>query len=306
MSRSSRVVTLTITGILTLSAFVGLWITKPGENNSVLEEARKRQAQALIQVNEPLKTDVKEIAEEEALAEEVQSILLSDEDFKSRLAEALIADDAFIQAVKDAVKPEVQSEVDSIVASYVSIYEPIIISLIEERVDVLKVDRDELATALVEPVSAAIYGQFIADYSPEVISARVLDEVNRTLIDNKNELLAYVDKKSALNAEDIEPFVVDVYNKYSSEVVSDISDRIMQALSTALADLESKVEAATAAATEAAEKASDAIKEKEVRESVIKTPDFSSVQVVNEEEYAAVRNQQRDAVLKAVLEAIGE
>ncbi len=312
MSRSSRVVALTITSVLTISAFVGLWLTKPGENNSVLEEARKRQTQALIQVNEPLKTDVKEIAEEEAFAEEVQAIILNDESFKTKLAEELVTNDVFIQAVKDTVKPEVQAEVDSLVASYVSIYEPIIISLIEEKVDVLKVDMDELASELITPVSTAIYGRFTADYSPEIIAQRVLDEVNRELIDSKNEAFAYVDKKTALEAADIEPFVVDVYNKYSSEVVSDITDRIMQALEKALSELESKVDEATATANAAVEKAKDAeaeaakLKESEVRSHIIKAPDFSSVKVVDEADYAAVRKEQRDAVLKAVIDAIGE
>jgi len=189
-------------------------------------------------------------------------------------------------------------------------------------VNVLKIDKGELTASLIEPVSSAIYAQFTADYSPEIIAARVLDKVNRTLVEDKSEIMAYVDKKTALSAGDIEPFVVEVYNKYSQEVVADISERILASLEEVLSELEVKAEAAAAAAQIASQSAikaeearsaaeavaaAPAVEEKPVEvKPIITVPDFSSFTAVNEEEYAGARGTQRDSVLDALLQVLGE
>ena len=99
MGKSSRIVVLSVFSVLTLCVFLALLAVRPGIQNDILAQARARQAQSLVDVNEPLETDPQTVSEAEAFADEVRQILLSDESFRSDVANSVASDPAFIESL---------------------------------------------------------------------------------------------------------------------------------------------------------------------------------------------------------------
>ena len=104
MGKSSRIVVLSVFSVLTLCVFLALLAVRPGIQNDILAQARARQAQSLVDVNEPLETDPQTVSEAEAFADEVRQILLSDESFRSDVANSVASDPAFIESISSQIR----------------------------------------------------------------------------------------------------------------------------------------------------------------------------------------------------------
>ena len=111
MGKSSRIVVLSVFSVLTLCVFLALLAVRPGIQNDILAQARARQAQSLVDVNEPLETDPQTVSEAEAFADEVRQILLSDESFRSDVANSVASDPAFIESVSSQIRADVEEYV---------------------------------------------------------------------------------------------------------------------------------------------------------------------------------------------------
>ena len=97
MGKSTRIVLLSITVVLAIAAFLVLWAVRPGTDNSLLEEARNRQADGLITVDNTVDS------------EEVKTALLSDQDFLNRLASALAADGNLQSSIAAGIDGQVRA-----------------------------------------------------------------------------------------------------------------------------------------------------------------------------------------------------
>lgn len=279
MSRSARIVTLTVTAVLTVAVFAGLWMVRPGEDSQVLTAARERQAEGLVSVSEPLETDTATLSEQQQFANEVQAILLNDSTFRREIEALLIADEDFIAQIKDAVMPEVRTEVDTLVASYASEYESEIRTMVEEE-SLKYSDTTRLVDELIGPITNRIYADFSAD-------SEYVNEVARIVSER-------ISTTTSVSEAELERYAIDIYNRYYDEIIADIVQRVLAALD----------EYTAQTTAEAAEPAVPSAPVFEPSTRVVTAPDFSSVNVVPESDYEAVRAAERERAIRSVLNSL--
>lgn len=264
MSKSFRISVLSITVVLAIFVFIGLWSVRPGQQNDVLASARERQNTPLMDVKAPLETDAKTLSEEEKMAAKVQSIILSDESFRQKLSSQIASDDAFVASVSSAIEPMVKEKTDERVGYYVGLYEKEIKRMIESSSP--KIDNEALVDALVAPVSTRIYNDFMASggidtkalanevvtivlqnkdaYLKEIVSA-VSDEIYGKLGDAKGEIVsavsdeiikAFEQNKDAYKKVLVEAVSDDLYATYRSVFVRDVADEVLARIEGKLVD----------------------------------------------------------------------
>ena len=134
MGKSSRIVVLSVFSVLTLCVFLALLAVRPGIQNDILAQARARQAQSLVDVNEPLETDPQTVSEAEAFADEVRQILLSDESFRSDVANSVASDPAFIESISSQIRADVEEYVSSAVDAYIAENREAFLSAVDEKI----------------------------------------------------------------------------------------------------------------------------------------------------------------------------
>ena len=86
MSKKAWAVIIAVTAVVTVFTFGAMWTTRPNSSTGeyaeqVLEAAKSRQSEPLVSVNEPLKTDVEAMSDEDVMAGKVAVILSSDDKF---------------------------------------------------------------------------------------------------------------------------------------------------------------------------------------------------------------------------------
>ncbi len=216
-SRSSRTIVLTFTTVLAVAVFAGIWTFRPGQQeDEILKAARERQKQSLIEIREPLETDVKKLTEDEKMAQRVKELLLEDAEFSSAVSEKVIASDAF----KDAIDPIVKERVDY----YAELYKPELIALIEKESEV---NREELVDSLIEPVTEAVYTEFEkkvgadADAIADMVMARI-----------EEELSTYITKEA------LTPIVQDIIDEGRETLVMDTVERVLEELDKEVVEVE--------------------------------------------------------------------
>ena len=150
MGKSTRIVLLSITVVLAIAAFLVLWAVRPGTDNSLLEEARNRQADGLITVDNTVDS------------EEVKTALLSDQDFLNRLASALAADGNLQSSIAAGIDEQVRASASEEVTSYVDQY-------VSEHYDELVA----IADAAIDAYVAENYDQLVQIVDSRVSSATV-------------------------------------------------------------------------------------------------------------------------------------
>ena len=127
MGKASRIVILTITIVLTVFVFCGMWVFRPEAESSVLESARQRQSTPLVNVQEPLETDLKVLSEEEEFEQKVRELLAEDPYFLEKLTEStrtsLIADEDFVSGIGDRVVDGARETATSIVSEHIESHE---------------------------------------------------------------------------------------------------------------------------------------------------------------------------------------
>ncbi len=208
-SRSSRIIVLTFTAVLAVAVFAGIWTFRPGqEENEILKAARERQTKSLIEIREPLETDVKKLSEDEKMAQRVKELLLSDADFTAAVTDNVVTNDAFSEAIEPIVKQRVDY--------YAELYRPELIALIEKESEV---NREELVDSLIGPVSEKVYSEFEARVGADAdaIAELVLERL-------EEEVANYVTK------EVITPIVHDIIDDSREDLILETVERVLEAL----------------------------------------------------------------------------
>ena len=286
MSKSARIVTLTVTTVLTVAVFAMLWMVRPSEDNQVLQAARERQAESLITVSEPLETDIATLSEQEKFANEVQAVLLNDATFRRELEAIILSDEEFISRVKDAIMPSVDERVETLVKSYADEYKSEIVALVESE-SLKYSDTTRLVDELIDPVTTRIYNDFAAnDEYIDQIAAVVKERIE-------------AEGLTPLSEDQIEEYVIDIYNKYSEDIISDIVNRV-------LAELDKSAAATPSTTSEESAPVPSAPVFETTKSRAVNAPDFTTVKAVPENDYAAVRASEREKAIKAVLDALSD
>ena len=195
MGKASRIVILTITIVLTVFVFAGMWVFRPEAESTVLESARQRQSTPLVNVQEPLETDLKVLSEEEEFELKVRELLASDPDFIERVTQstrtAILSDDEFVADIGTKVVAGAEKTAGEIVIAHVKAHEERIASeneaLREEIWDETTakleaaLDTDTLAEVLIPPVTEAVWSDVSdrADIDTDAVTQKVLAETEK-------------------------------------------------------------------------------------------------------------------------------
>ncbi len=212
MGKASRIVILTITIVLTVFVFAGMWVFRPEAESTVLESARQRQNTPLVNVQEPLETDLKVLSEEEEFELKVREILAEDPDFLDRLTEstkdAILSDEEFVSDIGDKVVAGAESKAEEIVSGHISAHEEKIALENEalrseiwdettERLDAA-LDIDSLVEVLTPPVTEAVWADISerAEVDTDAVTARVLAETEKERSASIEKVIAEASKET--------------------------------------------------------------------------------------------------------------
>lgn len=326
MGKSSRIVVLSVFSVLTLCVFLALLAVRPGTQNDILAQARARQAQSLVDVNEPLETDPQAVSEAEAFADEVRQILLSDESFRSDVANSVASDPAFIESISSQIRAEAEEYVSSAVDAYIAENEEAFLSAVDEKIvsyvdanydaaigiirneidsyvadhyDELvsliiseasgeDINEEELVNMLTGPVSDEILAQ-ITSYIDSIDFDGLKAELQGEIDAFDAQLREYVDSKS-ISEDEIRAIVDASLEQWQSAVADEVTERVMSSIGDRLAAAE------TESTTDTTVKA----------ERVVSTPDFTGLpEVTAPEEYSSARESARESAIDNLYAALG-
>lgn len=326
MGKSSRIVVLSVFSVLTLCVFLALLAVRPGIQNDILAQARARQAQSLVDVNEPLETDPQTVSEAEAFADEVRQILLSDESFRSDVANSVASDPAFIESISSQIRADVEEYVSSAVDAYIAENREAFLSAVDEKIvsyvdanydaaigiirneidsyvadhyDELvsliiseasgeDINEEELVNMLTGPVSDEILAQ-ITSYIDSIDFDGLKAELQGEIDAFDAQLREYVDSKS-ISEDEIRAIVDASLGQWQSAVADEVTERVMSSIGDRLAA------AQTESTTDTTAKA----------ERVVSTPDFTGLpEVTAPEEYSSARESVRESAIDSLYAALG-
>lgn len=299
MGKSTRIILLSVTVVLAVAAFLVLWAVRPGSDSMLLEQARSRQAQGLVDIDAEVDYDqvAAALVADDGFMNSLSSVLIDDEESSARLdadevekiveaaidsyvaenmgeLEAVI--DNAIRAYVDDNMDELDVIIDDSIRSYVDANYDTLLSLIAQQVALESVDEDVLAQALVEPVSQAVMQdlqEYIGSIDVDAIVAGVEDQVEAYVLSVFEQATGYTDEQIAA----LKDALMD-----SDEVRSlmdDLESRIMDEVDSRIADSASR--------------------------RVVSIPDFESSPVVtSEDDYSSVREAERQGAIRNLLNAL--
>ena len=297
MGKSTRIVLLSVTAVLAIAVFLVLWAVRPGSDSALLEQARSRQPQGLVDVTGEVDYDV--IADE----------LMADEDFMNMVASAVdvdqeaavddetvrrVADEA-IQAYVDANMDELYAIVDGRIQAYVDENMDVLDSMIDTAIqDYVDANYDTLMSLIAQQVALeSVDEAALADALVEPVSQEILADVQ-----------AYVDTidVEAIVAgieEQVETYVQSVFaqaNAYTDEQVASIRDAVMDSdeVRSLVDGLEKRI----------LDEVDSRIEDSAMRR-VVSIPDFEASPVVtSEDDYSSVREAERQGAIQSLLNAL--
>lgn len=345
MGKSSRIVVLSVFSVLTLCVFLALLAVRPGIQNDILAQARARQAQSLVDVNEPLETDPQTVSEAEAFADEVRQILLSDESFRSDVANSVASDPAFIESVSSQIRADVEEYVSSAVDAYIAENREAFLSAVDEKIvsyvdanydAAIGIIRNEIDSYAEDNYSALTgiirteIDSYVTDHYDELVSLIISEasgeDINEEELVNmltgpvSDEILAqitsYIDSidfdglKAELQGE-IDAFDAQLREYVDSKSISE--DEIRAIVDASLGQWQSAV------ADEVTERVMDRIGDRLVSAEsesgsdvpakagrVISTPDFTGLpEVTVQDEYASARESARESAIDSLYASLG-
>ena len=179
MGKKTRIVLLSITVAIAVFTFIVMWTVRPDSQSSVLDAARERQTEPLLQVSEPLETDVQTLSSEEEMAKKVAEILATDDEFISELSTSIagrISLDDYIPEITETVYNRISENYDAIAQEIASMVE-----------------------ASFEDDVIALYNKYKEDVTSDIVLA-ILDEYDNLSLEEKSSVLELEAQLRALYA----------------------------------------------------------------------------------------------------------
>ena len=225
MGKKTRIVLLSITVAIAVFTFIVMWTVRPDSQSSVLDAARERQTEPLLQVSEPLETDVQTLSSEEEMAKKVAEILASDDEFISELSTSIagrISLDDYIPEITETVYNRISENYDAIAQEIASMVE-----------------------ASFEDDVIALYNKYKDDVTFDIILA-ILEEYDNLSVEEKSNVLELEEQLRALYAkyrdaiiadlaielpeslseEELEAMILAFYDSRRDEIISEVSSSI--------------------------------------------------------------------------------
>lgn len=196
MNKAVRINVLVITIVVTLFVFAGLWFTRPGVPNEILQQARQRQSVPLMEVQPPVKKPVaQEVSNTEALAKELLPQLKRELEgpLAASIRSQLLVDQGLVNqlslSVESMLTAKLQTQLEEALATFRMEMQVSTLSDLQDLNDRLQAEAVAYGSQL--QAEAALYkSQLQAEavaYGSQVQSA-----VSQELADTKAELVNLV------------------------------------------------------------------------------------------------------------------
>ncbi|HAF86434.1 MAG TPA: hypothetical protein DCG32_08775 [Sphaerochaeta sp.] len=256
MNKSVRIHLLVITTVVAIFTFAGIWYLRPGVPNELLEQARARQLQPLLEIEAPIRKPVAQpTVDKKALAEELLPTL-TDQVARSlegllyeKLKNAFASDEAFFEQISGKLEETLNLGVQTPEVTDTPAIPQVLRSDFAEEVEAL---RTELLATLADGQSSFFFqiedmldarlGRFEEDldaemqeYVPQLVDRMIpaLVEMLVTELDaNKATYLPYLarDLKPHLVGSITEEELVLLYTTYRDQIVADLIPAILTAM----------------------------------------------------------------------------
>ncbi len=227
MGKKTRIVLLSITAAIAVFTFVAMWTVRPDSQSSVLDAARERQNEPLLQVSEPLETDVATLSAEEEMAEKVAALLSSDEAFVSTLAEDIagrISLDDYIPELTENVYNRISSQYDAIAAEIAAMVSG---SLEDDVLAIYEKHKESVVTDVVLGILEE-YDSLSDSEKSEILSLESqLLEIYAEYRDALVSDLALETLSSGLSADEIDALILNYYEREKSNIAADMGAALL-------------------------------------------------------------------------------
>ncbi|HKL59362.1 MAG TPA: hypothetical protein VJ863_05645 [Sphaerochaeta sp.] len=260
MKKSVRIHLLVITTVVAIFAFAGIWYLRPGVPNELLEQARARQLQPLLEIEAPIRKPVAEpvskpTIDKKALAEELLPTLTEqvgrslEGPLYEKLKKEFASDEAFISQVSAKLEKTLNLGAQTPAAAETAVIPQGLQTDFAQQLDAL---RTELLTTFGEGQSSFFYqiegmldsrlARFEEDlmvemqgYVPQLVDRMIpsLVEMLVTELDkNKEAYLPYLvqEMKPQLSDTFTEEELLLLYNSYRDQIVADLVPSILTAM----------------------------------------------------------------------------
>ena len=284
MGKEIRYILLSFSVVLAIFLFAFIWQVRPGYEDELLAQARERQNEQLVNVPEPLA----------ASSQSAESGLDADE-----VADALLADQSFLDSVAERVSASVPAYVEQYAEAYIAnLPEEFINSVSERVVDSILADQQAILRAIdsrTEDVVNGILADKEAEYASYIADA-VYSQVDSMRAGLETDILSAAEKQIG---KSINQALIDaeaVVDQKIADAVSDAEAAVDQKIADAVSDAEVEVKAMISSAID------DAVAVYEPQVQAMIDASIASVK----QEFEAYFEQNKDALLSLVASNVAE
>ncbi|AEV29008.1 hypothetical protein SpiGrapes_1191 [Sphaerochaeta pleomorpha str. Grapes] len=264
MKKSVRINMLVITSVLAIFVFAGVWYLRPGVSNEMLDLAKQRQLQPLLEIGEPLRlskeatsditVDQKELAQQLLPSLKKELSLSLEDDLYEKLKDRFANDDQVLALFVDRLEPVLveklspamqtafanyrESVMNEEIASSLAVFKDTIQKEFDARFAQLTSDLKQASATQLEGQVSILKGEIsneVSAYIPQLVDLllpQVVEGVYKDLTDNKETYMPYF-------AEELKPYfpqvldeqqLVALYGTYRDRIVADLVPSILDSL----------------------------------------------------------------------------
>ncbi|MBJ2356179.1 hypothetical protein [Sphaerochaeta sp. S2] len=245
MKKSVLINLLVITIVVTTFVFVGMWYLRPGVPNEILQQAKDRQLQPLMEVTPPVrKPTVEEVSEAETLARELLPRLQEQLEpvLKDSIAAQLLEDETLHNSLagqlEEMVLPSLSETLRSDQEAYQGVLQSELEAYVEKNLAELRAQAVDLQTAIEGSVTAQLEAmredltKEVDEYVPQLVDRmipQVVAQIVSQLEANKETYIAEL--QASLPSPGLsEEEAVALYDRYRSDMVMDLAPTLLDSM----------------------------------------------------------------------------
>lgn len=257
MKKAVLINLLVITSVVAIFVFTGMWYMRPGVPSEVLEQARQRQLQPLLEISEPIKQPIKEevapveqVVDQAALAEQLLPTLRDElsvsleQQLYEKLKGRFSSDQEIIAQLSDALEPALTSRIvpsdyvdtKQLTASLASLQNSLQKDF-DKKVSNLKTELlwEQGKSTLALNQDLDLYKQELNEqmqaYVPQLVDQMLATAVQRVYDDlSLNEKANVSELKQSFPENLSEEQILAIYTAYKSQMVLDLVPSLLDSL----------------------------------------------------------------------------
>ena len=264
MKKSVRINLLVITSVLAIFVFAGVWYLRPGVSNEMLDLAKQRQLQPLLEIGEPLRLskdatpemtiDQKELAQQLLPSLKKELSLSLEDDLYEKLKDRFANDDQVLALFADRLEPILVgkltpamqqafdkyrgSVLDEEISSSLAVFKDTVQKEFDARFAEMQSNLSISSSAQLEQQIAMVKGEIsseLSSYVPQLVDLllpQVVEGVYKDLTENKDTYIPYF-------AEELQPYfsqaldeeqLVALYGSYRDRIIADLVPSLLDSL----------------------------------------------------------------------------